>query len=227
MHISQVHIKDFRIFEDLELSFAPGLNLIVGENNSGKTALIDAIRYVLDTNSSEWVRVQESDFRRGQSRFSIQIKFESITARQARVFVEHLTHEATIGKPGRRSVLYITLTAELTDHVARGTRYIRSELRSGKNGTGPSIEREVRAYLSATYLRPLRDAEAELTANRGSRLSQVLHSSKSLREATNVLALLSALIQANKAILGATKRSARVSARFGRRSSPSASRTVP
>lgn len=202
MHISQMHVKDFRIFEHLELTFAPGLNLVVGENNSGKTALIDAIRYVLDTNSSEWVKIQESDFRRGQSRFSIQLKFESITARQARVFVEHLTHEATVGKPGRRSVLYITLTAELTDHVARGTRYIRTELRSGKNGTGPSIEREVRAYLSATYLRPLRDAEAELTATRGSRLSQVLHSSKSLREATNVLALLSALIEANKAILG-------------------------
>lgn len=202
MHISQVHIKDFRIFEDLELAFSPGLNLIVGENNSGKTALIDAIRYALDTNSSEWVKIQESDFRRGQSRFSIQLKFEAITARQARVFVEHITHETTDGKPGRFSVLYITLTAELTDHVARGTRYIRTELRSGKNGTGPSIEREVRAYLSATYLRPLRDAEAELTASRGSRLSQVLHSSKSLREATNVLALLAALIEANKAILG-------------------------
>lgn len=202
MHISRVHLKDFRLFDDLELTFAPGLNLVVGENNSGKTALIDAIRYTLDTNSSEWIKIQESDFRRGQSRFSIQVKFEAITARQARVFVEHLTHEATPDKSARHSVLYITLTAELTDHIARGTRYIRTELRSGKNGTGPSIEREVRAYLSATYLRPLRDAEAELTASRGSRLSQVLHSSKSLREATNVLALLSALIEANKAILG-------------------------
>ncbi len=131
-----------------------------------RTALVDAIRYTLDTNSSEWVRIQESDFRRGQSRFSIQLKFEAITSRQARVFVEHLTHEVTAGKAGRHSVLYITLTAELTDHVARGTRYIRTELRSGKSGTGPSVEREVRAYLSATYLRPLRDAEAELTASR-------------------------------------------------------------
>lgn len=202
MHVSKVNIRNFRLFDDLELAVNPGLNLIVGENNSGKTALIDAIRYALDTNSSEWLKIQENDFRRGQSRFAIQLKFEAITARQARVFVEHITHETTVGKPGRHSVLYITLTAELTDHVARGTRYIRTELRSGKNGTGPLIEREVRAYLSATYLRPLRDAEAELTASRGSRLSQVLHASKSLREATNVLGLLTALIEANKAILG-------------------------
>ena len=202
MYISHVQINDFRIFEDLDLAFGPGLNLVVGENNSGKTALIDAIRFTLDTNSSDWIKVQESDFRRGRSRFSIRLKFEAITARQARVFVEHITHEIAVGKPGRCSVLYITLTAELTDHVARGTRYIRTELRSGKSGTGPSIEREVRSYLSATYLRPLRDAEAELTASRGSRLSQVLHSSKSLREASNVFALLTALIDANKAILG-------------------------
>jgi putative ATP-dependent endonuclease of OLD family len=200
MHISHVRIKNFRIFDDLHLTFAPGLNLVVGENNSGKTSLIDAIRYALDTNSSEWIKIQESDFRRGQSHFSIQLKFERITTRQARVFVEHLTHEVT-PEETRQSALYMTLTAELTSHVARGTRYIRTELRSGKNGAGPLIEREVRAYLSATYLRPLRDAEGELTASRGSRLSQVLHSSKSMREAHNVLALLSAMIEANNAII--------------------------
>jgi putative ATP-dependent endonuclease of OLD family len=201
MHVSQMRITNFRIFKDLEISFGPGLNLVVGENNSGKTALIDAIRYALDTNSSEWVRIQESDFRRGESKFSIQLKFESITPRQARVFVEHLTHELSEDKTCRRSVLYITLTAELTDQLSRGSRYIRTELRSGINGNGPSLEREVRSYLSATYLRPLRDAEAELTASRGSRLSQVLHSSKSLKDANNVIALLTTLINANKAIL--------------------------
>ena len=37
------------------------MNIIVGENNSGKTALIDAIRYTIDTNSSEWIRIQESE----------------------------------------------------------------------------------------------------------------------------------------------------------------------
>jgi hypothetical protein len=109
MHISQVHIKDFRLFEDLNLTFSPGLNLVVGENNSGKTALIDAIRYALDTNSSEWIKIQESDFRRGQSRFSIQLKFEAITARQARVFVEHITHETI------RSRFKVTILDEMQD----------------------------------------------------------------------------------------------------------------
>jgi len=201
MHVSQIHISNFRILKDFKLDLGPNLNLIVGENNSGKTAVVDAIRYALDTNSSEWIRIQEGDFRRGESRFSIQLKFDAITARQARVFVEHLTHEPNADGSGRKSVLYLTLTAEMTDQMTHGRRFIRTELRSGMRGNGPSLEREVRNYLSATYLRPLRDAEGELTASRGSRLSQVLHSSKKLKEATNVVVLLNALVEANKAIL--------------------------
>ena len=75
MYVSQVHITNFRIFKDFRVALSSSLNLIVGENNSGKTALIDAIRYALDTNSSDWIRIQESDFRRGESHFSIQLKF--------------------------------------------------------------------------------------------------------------------------------------------------------
>src|SRR5882757_434347 len=58
-----------------------------------------------------------------------------------------------------------------------------------------------RAYLSATYLKPLRDAEAELTASRGSRLSQVLMSAAKFRDQVHVDALLLAVITANQQIL--------------------------
>jgi putative ATP-dependent endonuclease of OLD family len=200
MHLSRLHVANFRVFSDLELVLNPGLNLIVGENNSGKTALIDAIRYALDTNSTEWTRVYESDFRRGQNKFSIQLKFDDILPRQARAFVEHLTHEE-LQNGHRRSVLYVNFSAELTDLVTRSGRYIHTESRSGQMGEGPKFEREARAYLSATYLKPLRDAEGELTATRGSRLSQILQSTKKCREATNVESLLSTLIEANKGIL--------------------------
>lgn len=201
MYLSHIEISDFRLFTQFQVTFNSALNLIVGENNSGKTALIDAIRYVLDTNASDWIRIQESDFRRGQTKFTIKLKFDAITSKQAGVFVQHLTHEPLAEGNKRRSVLYVTLHAELTDQLARGNRLIRTELRSGKGGDGPNIEREVRNYLSATYLRPLRDAEAELTPSRGSRLSQILHSSKTLRDKSNVEDLLATLVEANRQIL--------------------------
>lgn len=177
MHIAEIQIKNFRIFTDLQLTLNSGLNLLVGENNSGKTALVDAIRLTLDTNSAEWTRVGDFDFFGDEDSFSICLKFDGITPAQSHVFVEHLTHEEN-EEGVRKSVLYVTLSAQRTDIVRRGTRFIRTEYRSGEASDGPSLEREIRDYLSSTYLKPLRDAEAELSSGRGSRLAQILSNSK-------------------------------------------------
>lgn len=201
MHIHSINIKNFRLFDEFSLALGKNLNLVVGENNSGKTALIDAIRYALSTNSQDWIRVQERDFRNGHSSFSIQLKFEDIAVNQASVFAEHLTHEALPDGSGRKSVLYVNYSAEQTNQIVRGNRFIRTEIRSGLNADGPSIEREVREYLSATYLRPLRDAETELTGGRGSRLAQILQASEKFRDDKVVRSLLEALIDANKKVV--------------------------
>lgn len=197
MHISSIHIRDFRLFENFTLDLGSGLNVVVGENNSGKTALIDAIRIALDTNSAEWTRISEKDFHTDAVTFSIRLKFENITTDQAYVFVEHLTHVED-ENDGRKSVLYVNLIANLTDNLRRGIRFIRTELRSGENAEGPLIEREIREYLAATYLKPLRDAEVELSAGRASRLAQILSSSKKMKKAENFEKLLTDFIIASQ-----------------------------
>jgi putative ATP-dependent endonuclease of OLD family len=184
------------MFGDVSVDLNPGLNVIVGENNSGKTGIIDAIRLVLDTTSAEWTRISEDDFHRDSTRFHIRLRFDQIQPEQSHVFVEHLSYEAEEGR-GRKPVLYVNLTATLTDSMRRRNRYIRTELRSGHDAEGPAIEREIRDYLSATYLRPLRDAEAELSAGRRSRLAQILSSSDALREQKNFEKLLTDFIKAN------------------------------
>ena len=47
MYLSKIRIRNFRNFEDFTASFAGGLNVIVGENNIGKSNLLDAIRLSL------------------------------------------------------------------------------------------------------------------------------------------------------------------------------------
>jgi len=180
LYIQNIDIKNFRTFIDLNLQLNAGLNVIVGENNSGKTALVDAIRLTLDTTSSEWTRISATDFHGDEKHFHIQLKFLDITPEQASVFVEHLTHEDD-GNGTKQFALYVSLKADITDIFKRGNQYIRTELRSGAAAEGPIIEREIRDYLSATYLKPLRDAEAELNAGRNSRLSQILSSSKQFK----------------------------------------------
>ena len=50
----------------------------------------------------------------------------------------------------------------------------RYPVRSGENGEGPSLDVGVRQLLATAYLKPLRDAEREMSPGRNSRLSQVL-----------------------------------------------------
>lgn len=51
MYLSKISIKDFRMFSDaVEVSFSKGLNLLVGENGSGKSSVVDAIRALLGEN---------------------------------------------------------------------------------------------------------------------------------------------------------------------------------
>ena len=46
MRLTQLHIKNFRNLEDIQLTPVQGVNLIVGDNASGKTSLLEAIYYL-------------------------------------------------------------------------------------------------------------------------------------------------------------------------------------
>ncbi len=46
MRLDHIQLRNFRNYEDLALDFAPGVNLIVGDNAQGKTNLLEAIAYL-------------------------------------------------------------------------------------------------------------------------------------------------------------------------------------
>lgn len=68
MIISELRVYDFRQFKSvddapgLKITFHKGLNALIGENDSGKTAVIDALKLVLLTQSNEYIRPSDEDF---------------------------------------------------------------------------------------------------------------------------------------------------------------------
>jgi len=182
MYLSKITIENFRCFgERFELPLRRGLTALVGENDAGKSAVIDALRFALGTTDQDWYRLEDTDFyKEGGARsheISIVCTFEKLNDREKRSFVEYLTYGQ---KEGDEPILYVNWTAKDTGEVFRGRPYRRVEVHSGKKGDGPTIDPKARELLHATYLRPLRDAEQSLSAGRGSRLAQILQHSRQI-----------------------------------------------
>jgi putative ATP-dependent endonuclease of OLD family len=179
MYLKHIRAKNYRAFGDgttapaLDWELNPGLNILVGENDAGKTGIVDSIRQVLLTTSYEPVRLFEQDFHiNGADRahtLTIEATLCGLSPDQEASILEWLTLE----KDGTCSLI---LHLEARYHPPQATKRARVDtiVRTGTNGTGPEVGYAVRELVRATYLRPLRDAEAELRPGRQSRLSQIL-----------------------------------------------------
>ncbi|EOG8128430.1 AAA family ATPase [Klebsiella pneumoniae] len=179
MYLKHIRARNYRAFGDsisapeLDWELNPGLNILVGENDAGKTCIVDAIRQILLTTSYENIRLFEQDFHiHGAIRSNtlcIEATLCGLSADQEASVLEWLT----LGEDGACSLI---LHLEARFHPPQATKRPRVEtiVRTGINGSGPEVGYAVRELVRATYLKPLRDAEAELSSGRQSRLSQIL-----------------------------------------------------
>ncbi len=177
MFLSKITIRNFRQFGDgdaaLDITFNCGVTALVGRNDSGKTAVIDAIRYALLTRDQDFVRVQPEDFHldhagKQAADIFIRCQLSGLDDNEKGAFAEYLSYE------GDQVSLLVNWTAKRLNESPGARRWIDVSVRSGINGAGPTLEASVREQLSTAYLRPLRDAEREMSPGRGSRLSQIL-----------------------------------------------------
>jgi putative ATP-dependent endonuclease of OLD family len=83
MYISKLSIRNFRNFRNISLDFQKGVNTIIGENGSGKTNILYALRLLIDENLPRNIKLYESDFNRSLSQWKghwiiIQIEFSDL-----------------------------------------------------------------------------------------------------------------------------------------------------
>lgn len=63
MFVSELTIRNFRCFHDSTLSFIDGMNVVIGENNSGKTTILKALELIFCHTAAE--RLNVDDFYKG------------------------------------------------------------------------------------------------------------------------------------------------------------------
>lgn len=177
MHLSELKIKGYKTFnEDFIIKLNENLTILVGENGSGKTTIIDAIRLLLNEDEYGRLGVSGTDFFRGFDKPSkdlgastIEMKgtFSGLQEQQQVAFLPWLDANET-------TKAYLNLKID-NKETPRG-RYNR--IMWGGESISGIFEWELIDTLACIYLPPLRDANSKLEAYRGSRLSRLFRNEK-------------------------------------------------
>ena len=180
MYIAELKLWNFRKFgsdifdlesPSLHVSFNQGLNVLVGENDSGKTCIIDAIKLLLKTYSDEWIKVEDEDFYNDSLYLRIECVFRGFEPNESRHFIQWLGMEKNNkDDPG---TLFLRVMLDVKRNNEKKIFYF--EVRAGCDDEGRQLSAEAKDFLKCTYLKPLRNAEAELVPRKNSRLSQIFY----------------------------------------------------
>lgn len=165
MYLEKLKLKNFRKFKNLEVPFKNGVNVLIGENDSGKTAIIDSIRIILGTHSNEYYYLDEKDFNNPDEELMIECCFRFKDENKASKFLEWITFDEN-----KKPILKIRLKAIVKDFG------IKKNITSGEENLDSRFD--ILDEVRVTYLKPLRDADSDLIARRNSRLAQILKNHK-------------------------------------------------
>lgn len=169
MFLERLDIEGFRNCCE-SVRFDPSLTLFLGENNAGKTNIVDALRLVMTADAgSDRIRPQLSDFARDAEgkrlcdEFTLTAVFADLDV-QAQGVAANALAPKTEGYGKAR----LGLHAELRDDdQVRWHRF-------GGDLDRSDVEQRAYSVSCHTYLPPLRDAGSDLQPGRSNRLGRLL-----------------------------------------------------
>lgn len=166
---------------NLDLNFTKGVNVLIGQNDSGKTAIIDAIKLVLKTHSYDWLKIVNDDFYLDSNKLRIELVFVDLDPEEAKHFTEWLGWNKKVGEDPK---CFLRLIYDVQRNLA-DNKILPSDVKAGVDPVGYQLNAEAREFLKTTYLKPLRNAQAELVPRKNSRLTQILQEHEAFRGRNN------------------------------------------
>jgi putative ATP-dependent endonuclease of the OLD family len=166
MHLERLRIRDFRSCEDVTVHFHEDLTILAGENNAGKTNIVDALRLVTSPIDGRRSRYADPDDIRRSAHppgFTIEAFYSALDPDQRGVFITAIddlsSGTATYG---------FRYTAP-----APGARRGSSTFWAGTR-EGGDPEPEARERIRHVHLQALRDAQRDLASGSPGRIAFLL-----------------------------------------------------
>jgi putative ATP-dependent endonuclease of OLD family len=169
MHLAKLTIKNFRKLAHAELTFQAGLNVLVGGNNVGKTAVVDALRALLAGHDEPYPRLGEEDVHRPKGGtpsgdILFEYVFSELNADDEADFLAALVPDASGKLEAHIKVRY--------SDADNGGR-LRVKRWCGEH-EDVGLTSDMMENLRGVYLPPLRDASQGLRPGRTSQLARLL-----------------------------------------------------
>jgi len=173
MFLQTLKIRNFRSIESLDLNFHKGVNIFIGENNSGKSAIIDSLRACLSY-GSPWrdISIDFPDFHVNKTNCDLDLPEMEFHLHFA------ITNEEEAGIFNDLYAVDEGGTHDLQMHFryfieeSNGLKKIRRRIWGGTN-EGQNISSEVLDLFYYLYLEPLRDAVHHLRPVRGNKIGHL------------------------------------------------------
>lgn len=180
MYISKIELRNFRIFDEVGITahFKKGINAIISENNSGKTAIIDALRIAFSTVPyKKDIFFNLTDFHVRNDGVRCDEAYISIFFDELPADLFELWNPEDPTK-GEFHIHYYTVK------TPQGIEKVRYKIWGGP-AEGNTVSSETFEAIQLVFLGALRDVETEMRPIKSSRLASLLGSVTKTPESRN------------------------------------------
>lgn len=173
MFLKRFEIKNYRCIKNASIDFNKGVNILIGENNSGKTAVLDALRVCLSYGKQRrdiWVSIDNFHLDKNNPEAAIEdiefhLFFKIENEAEAGIYNDLLS----VGDDGRQE---LQLHFRYFIHEQKGDKKVRYSVWGGDK-EGQSITPDILYLIYFIHLDALRDAVHHLRPVKGNRLGEL------------------------------------------------------
>ncbi|HEA70956.1 hypothetical protein LCGC14_1138150 [marine sediment metagenome] len=169
MQIDEIIIRNYKNFKDLTINLA-NFNLIVGENNIGKTNLVSAIKDILDPNRSYGkFRIDEDDFIDIRNPVEIIISFKNLTD------IDKENLEPEMINPTENTT-FVRFTASLDENskIIKKDLVVLPSLDNIADTSVYNISFEMKRHFQYYLIPAIRNARDAITSKRSGDLNKII-----------------------------------------------------